>query len=647
MASLFPDDLADPWSDTASPVPPLHSTASLPGLSGPQPPISSSTTVNINNDDKNDDDGNGNDNTDYLQDLINQNEELLELVAQIKYVTAPSTYTEQYNKHIRNDGLVDFFAVETIFDKSGLNQISIENIINLVTLNQKLDFTTVNHQLWNVILGLIGLEQRKLGAGNFQNLQSNLTHLPDVVLERSDEGANLSSQPAAAVAAATGSIWSDNPTITSLLSPSSVKKSPLGSDSDAKSQKSKLGQNATINLSTSDNDAQLRNTFNPNSNGIISIVEIPEKEGIVFKHINYLVSHNVSLNDMDPPNGRKVIRRYSDFVWLFEVLLKKYPFRMVPGLPPKRFNGSSADSLFLERRKRGLNRFMNIVMKHPILSKEPMVIMFLTIPTELSTWRKQSNIEIIEEFEGQRISKRFIDQWDNNTAQVWADAEKSLVLMQNSWAKISLLVERFERRKQLYNTDNQKFIEILNNLTLTTGQVYSVDPSDIGSINVGLKNIATHIKTSTSLISDESQLIEDGILKEFKEFNEYLTAIYGVFERRKKVGGNNISELKKKVEQNQARLSQLKKKSDVKGSDIDTLVQMINSDKQQIIKQTNRDWLIKECIQQEFAMFQETQYKITKIFQEWVSDRLKYSELHSENWSQLVDSLQDMPSHTF
>lgn len=290
---------------------------------------------------------------------------------------------------------------------------------------------------------------------------------------------------------------------------------------------------------------------------------------------------------------------------------------------------------------------MNIVMKHPILSKEPMVIMFLTIPTELSTWRKQSNIEIIEEFEGQRISKRFIDQWDNNTAQVWADAEKSLVLMQNSWAKISLLVERFERRKQLYNTDNQKFIEILNNLTLTTGQVYSVDPSDIGSINVGLKNIATHIKTSTSLISDESQLIEDGILKEFKEFNEYLTAIYGVFERRKKVGGNNISELKKKVEQNQARLSQLKKKSDVKGSDIDTLVQMINSDKQQIIKQTNRDWLIKECIQQEFAMFQETQYKITKIFQEWVSDRLKYSELHSENWSQLVDSLQDMPSHTF
>lgn len=320
-------------------MPPLHSTASLPGLSGPQPPISSSTTVNINNDDKNDDDGNGNDNTDYLQDLINQNEELLELVAQIKYVTAPSTYTEQYNKHIRNDGLVDFFAVETIFDKSGLNQISIENIINLVTLNQKLDFTTVNHQLWNVILGLIGLEQRKLGAGNFQNLQSNLTHLPDVVLERSDEGANLSSQPAAAVAAATGSIWSDNPTITSLLSPSSVKKSPLGSDSDAKSQKSKLGQNTTINLSTSDNDAHLRNTFNPNSNGIISIVEIPEKEGIVFKHINYLVSHNVSLNDMDPPNGRKVIRRYSDFVWLFEVLLKKYPFRMVPGLPPKRFNG--------------------------------------------------------------------------------------------------------------------------------------------------------------------------------------------------------------------------------------------------------------------------------------------------------------------
>lgn len=105
-------------------------------------------------------------------------------------------------------------------------------------------------------------------------------------------------------------------------------------------------------------DAELKH-FNPLSlknsmDGILlKVREIPEKEGLVFKHINYLVSHTIKFgkeylapNDSykgkhsqneQSDNEIKIIRRYSDFSWLVEALWKKYPFRLIPELPPKKF----------------------------------------------------------------------------------------------------------------------------------------------------------------------------------------------------------------------------------------------------------------------------------------------------------------------
>lgn len=61
----------------------------------------------------------------------------------------------------------------------------------------------------------------------------------------------------------------------------------------------------------------------------ILVALMPEKEGVfMFQHHNYEVS---SIR-----RGSKVVRRYSDFVWLLDCLHKRYPFRVLPLLPPKR-----------------------------------------------------------------------------------------------------------------------------------------------------------------------------------------------------------------------------------------------------------------------------------------------------------------------
>jgi len=67
---------------------------------------------------------------------------------------------------------------------------------------------------------------------------------------------------------------------------------------------------------------------------VITITAIAEKEGMfMFQHRNYEVA--------SARRNSKVIRRYSDFVWLLDCLHKRYPFRQLPLLPPKRVASES------------------------------------------------------------------------------------------------------------------------------------------------------------------------------------------------------------------------------------------------------------------------------------------------------------------
>jgi hypothetical protein len=63
-------------------------------------------------------------------------------------------------------------------------------------------------------------------------------------------------------------------------------------------------------------------------------VSVAEKEGFLFTHINYWVHSS--------QRQTSVRRRYSDFYWFWETLLKRYPFRMIPNLPPKKISGSKS-----------------------------------------------------------------------------------------------------------------------------------------------------------------------------------------------------------------------------------------------------------------------------------------------------------------
>ncbi|ORZ39508.1 hypothetical protein BCR44DRAFT_1426688 [Catenaria anguillulae PL171] len=104
-----------------------------------------------------------------------------------------------------------------------------------------------------------------------------------------------------------------------------------------------------------------------------TIIKIaPEKGGTIFKHVNYHVSR---------------------LLWLHDHLTRRFPFRLVVNMPPKKVNGTYADSVFLERRRRALQRYTTHIVRHPILSADPVVKMFFSLQDDIATYRKLHSID--------------------------------------------------------------------------------------------------------------------------------------------------------------------------------------------------------------------------------------------------------------
>lgn len=66
-----------------------------------------------------------------------------------------------------------------------------------------------------------------------------------------------------------------------------------------------------------------------------------------------------------------VLRRYSDFLWLYEALSANNPGVIVPPVPEKNpFNISRFEAEFVETRRLGLNKCVQKIANHPVLNKD-------------------------------------------------------------------------------------------------------------------------------------------------------------------------------------------------------------------------------------------------------------------------------------
>jgi sorting nexin-8 len=399
---------------------------------------------------------------------------------------------------------------------------------------------------------------------------------------------------------------------------------------------------------------------NKGAEELVTVNLLEEKEGMfMFQHRNYEVAST--------RRNSKVIRRYSDFVWLLDCLHKRYPFRQLPLLPPKRvaINGNhiAADNTFIQKRRRGLARFVNALVRHPVLREEQLVVMFLTVPTvdagpsngkseheltssqELAVWRKQATISVQEEFVGRTLPPTLEDSLPQNLHETFDTVRGGVRRSAELYINLCNLVERLTKRKEAMAAEYGRLSLNLTSVTEASHDTYAIDASDVPMLNQGISGTARHVNTSRTLLEDEARAWDEGVLEDLKSMRDSLVSVRDMFDRRDRYAKDNIPQLERRIQQNEQKLQNILAKGDAaKPGEADKVGSAITADKQSIVNQHARGVFIKECIRDEILFFQSTQYHASRLHQEWAQERVKYAELQADNFRGLVDAVENMPT---
>ncbi|KIK70736.1 hypothetical protein GYMLUDRAFT_184654 [Collybiopsis luxurians FD-317 M1] len=114
---------------------------------------------------------------------------------------------------------------------------------------------------------------------------------------------------------------------------------------------------------------------------LITTVTDPQKELAETKdaYVSYLVSAKTNLPMFSTPNP-SARRRFQDFAFLREHLVKDFPACVVPPLPGKHrleyITGDRFSPEFMERRRLDLHRFLQRLSRHPTLQRSTLVRSF-------------------------------------------------------------------------------------------------------------------------------------------------------------------------------------------------------------------------------------------------------------------------------
>lgn len=164
-------------------------------------------------------------------------------------------------------------------------------------------------------------------------------------------------------------------------------------------------------------------------------------------------------------------------------------------------------------------------------------------------------------------------------------------------------------------------------------------------MNDGLMSVSKHLTTSQNFLEDEAKAWDEGVLEDLKRQRDTLVSMRELFDRKERYAVDNIPQLEKRITASQSKLTALKAKPEnlVKPGEIEKVENSILKDKESIVAQHARQVLIRECMKDELVYFQNSQYHVSKLHQDWAQERVKYAELQADCWRSLCGRVEGMP----
>uniref|UniRef100_A0A2K5D265 PX domain-containing protein n=1 Tax=Aotus nancymaae TaxID=37293 RepID=A0A2K5D265_AOTNA len=257
----------------------------------------------------------------------------------------------------------------------------------------------------------------------------------------------------------------------------------------------------------------------------VQVELIPEKKGLFLKHVEYEVSSQVT--------GKS---RYNDFVVFQEMLLHKFPYRMVPALPPKRMLG--ADREFIEARRRALKRFVNLVARHPLFSEDVVLKLFLSFSgSDVQNKLKESAQCVGDEFMNCKLATRAKDFLPADIQAQFAISRELIRNIYNSFHKLRDRAERIASRAIDNAADllifGKELSAIGSDTTLLPSWV-ALNSSTWGSLKQALKGLSVEFALLADKAAQQGKQEENDVVEKLNLFLDLLQSYKDLCERHEK-----------------------------------------------------------------------------------------------------------------
>ncbi|KAK9703473.1 Sorting nexin mvp1 [Basidiobolus ranarum] len=543
-------------------------------------------------------------------------------------IRLPLIYETAFSMAAPIDNKITLESLNKILSVSGLSSAMVEKIY---TVALPFDRSSIDLNAFNVVLTLVALSQKNMDV----SLENIISHKQDLPVPSLPNLSNID--------------FTKRPVHPRNPSSSQIKPEPSASESDPWRANGDSSAVAPVNSIIPDKPLNLFQSDGPPSsssrlstissnletyqlfadNDLISIKISPQRGGMIFKHINYVVESKQRLSS--------VVRRYSDFWWLLEVLTRRYPSRMLPTLPPKRIGG---DEAFLERRRKGLARFINFIARHPTLKNDDVVIVFLTEPSDMGGYRRLHEINIDEEFKKVEVTDRMKTGVPHDLAERLNKLRERLDASAEYYGNQCTLMERITKRQEGSAEDMLRYSKALTSLAGNESECHDADCYKCPQIAHGFDVVAGCFKKVGTLIKDEVESSINGVVENLRRQKEIIVAFKELLDRKDKIVYGETDSLVSRIKSNQEKLNSLRDSGGVE-KEIQRLITII--EQKEIVNSRNHDIFIQYSLWCELQFYHQNAAFVTLLYQHYVSDQIKFATGLTQAWKDLSITVNDLP----
>ncbi|KAK9505712.1 hypothetical protein O3M35_009702 [Rhynocoris fuscipes] len=261
----------------------------------------------------------------------------------------------------------------------------------------------------------------------------------------------------------------------------------------------------------------------------IKIELIPEKKGLFIKHVEYNVTSKRFRSE--------VVRRYNDFVVFHELLLNRFPYRIIPKLPPKKIVGVFPGDLnFLENRRKGLRRWLTLISRHPVINQDSILQFFLTqTGSDFNSRFKEVFKNVPDEFMTSEYSANAKELAPQNNNEFAASREQ-IRNIYSGIQKIEQIADQVDLRSQGYSTDMDELKSVLADLSVNNESYINSNCENNVWIDIrkGLAIVSKQFEQVSCKTNGHSNLEQENVLEKLNILLNVLAGHQDLCERVEK-----------------------------------------------------------------------------------------------------------------